>query len=351
MATFLANKSIQGDENERNFSFHNASAFSTDTVFKSRQDLLDWVQKVGRSFGYVIVTKRSKTLSSGVMAKVNLMCDRGGVCKSKSSVRNRGTKKINCPFELVGKYWEMYNVWTLRVVCEKHNHEPILHMEDHPYAMRLSANETRLVFDLSRKNVKPHAILSTLKEQNKNNVSTVRTIYNACHKFRKTQHAEPFTRQVVNGDVVDPAYIFDANKLKRTVDHTDSFAINYQAQALDSAKHGPGTKFIETKYVNNVSFANPVRDDVIMYYDGDYHTAVESTYKEDKKVDSDVEVEIKHDKGEYVEVQSNSDMEEDYSQYDSMQMASFHTNESTQGGENERNSGVDNISAFSTDMV
>ncbi|KAJ0600627.1 putative DNA helicase chromatin remodeling SNF2 family [Helianthus annuus] len=351
MATFLANKSIQGDENERNFSFHNASAFSTDTVFKSRQDLLDWVQKVGRSLGYVIVTKRSKTLSSGVMTKVNLMCDRGGVCKSKSSVRNRGTKKINCPFELIGKYWEMYNVWTLRVVCEKHNHEPILHMEDHPYAMRLSANETRLVFDLSRKNVKPHAILSTLKEQNKNNVSKVRTIYNACHKFRKTQHAEPFTRQVVNGDVVDPAYTFDANKLKRTVDHTDSFAINYQAQALDSAKHGPDTKFIETNHVNNVSVANPVRDDVIMYYDGDYHTAVESTYKEDKKVDSDVEVEIKHDKGEYVEVQCNSDMEEDYSQYDSMQMASFHTNESTQGGENERNSGVDNISAFLTDMV
>ncbi|KAJ0943530.1 putative methylmalonate-semialdehyde dehydrogenase [Helianthus annuus] len=84
----------------------------------------------------------------------------------------------------------MYDVWILRVICEDHNHEPTPHVKDHPYARRLSANETRLVFDLSRKNVKPHAILSTLKEQNKNNVSTIKTIYNACYKFQRIQTAD-----------------------------------------------------------------------------------------------------------------------------------------------------------------
>lgn len=158
-------------------------------MFKSRHDLFDWVKKVGRSLGYVIVTRRSKTLPSGVTNRVYLMCDRGGICKSKRSIRNSGSKKTNCPFKLIGKYWKTDDVWTLTVMCEKHNHEPSPYMKDHPYAMRLSANETRLMFDLSRKNVKPQEILSTLKEQNKNNVSSIKTIYNARQKFRKTQHA------------------------------------------------------------------------------------------------------------------------------------------------------------------
>ncbi|MFS7920928.1 putative transcription factor FAR family [Helianthus anomalus] len=196
-------------------------------VFKSRQDLIDWAHKVGRSLGYVIVTKRSTTLTSGVMTKIHLMCDRGGIYKCKSSnIRISGSKKTNCPFRLGGKYWKKYDVWTLRVICEDHNHEPTLHVKDHPYARRLSANETRLVFDLSRKNVKPQAILSTLKEQNKNNMSTLKTVYNARQKFRRT----------------------------------------------------------------------------------------DSTDKEDKNVDSDAEVEIRCDKGEYVGVQSDSDIEEDDSQ-------------------------------------
>ncbi|GJV78790.1 hypothetical protein Tco_1514660 [Tanacetum coccineum] len=39
-------------------------------------------------------------------------------------------------------------------------------MEGHPYAMRLTPEEIFLVDDLSKKNVKPHDILSTIKEKN-----------------------------------------------------------------------------------------------------------------------------------------------------------------------------------------
>ena len=103
--------------------------------------------------------------------------------------RNKTSKKTNWPFQLVGKYLKRYGSWRLRVRCEKHNHEPALDMEGHPYAQRLSDDEKRLVVDLSRKDVKPLDILLTLKEKNPNNVSTLRTIYNARQKFRKTGHA------------------------------------------------------------------------------------------------------------------------------------------------------------------
>lgn len=94
--------------------------------------------------------------------------------------------------------------------------------------------------------------------------------------------------------------------------------------------------------------------------DGDYesqtYSAIESTDKEkvnmpNKKVDSDIEVAIQRDKGEYVVVQSNSDMEEGDPQYDSNHMLSFLTTKSTHSEENERNLGVHNTSAFSTNMV
>ena len=103
-----------------------------------------------------------------------------------TEVKGGSTRKFNCPFQLVGKYSNMCNSWTLRVICEEQNHEPSLDMEGHPYAMRLFDNETRLVVDLLRKGVKPHATLLRLKEQNPNNVSTIKTIYNACQKYRRT---------------------------------------------------------------------------------------------------------------------------------------------------------------------
>ncbi|GKD70371.1 hypothetical protein Tco_1324461 [Tanacetum coccineum] len=57
-------------------------------------------------------------------------------------------------------------------------------MEGRPYARRLSKDEYRLVEDLT-KNVPPRDILSILKAQNENNVSTIKDIYNAQYKIRK----------------------------------------------------------------------------------------------------------------------------------------------------------------------
>nr|GEU67253.1 protein FAR1-related sequence 5-like [Tanacetum cinerariifolium] len=69
-------------------------------------------------------------------------------------------------------------------------------MEAHPYARRLTTDEYRLVEDLTRKNVEARNILAILKEQNKDNVSTIKDIYNAQSKIRKAQKVEETTMQV-----------------------------------------------------------------------------------------------------------------------------------------------------------
>ncbi|KAJ9542899.1 hypothetical protein OSB04_029405, partial [Centaurea solstitialis] len=173
-------------------------------VFISRQNLIDWVHHVGKSLGYVIVTKRSKT------STIVFQCDRSGIYKSKKiSTKNTSTKKINCPFELEGKRSAMEDSWTLRVICEMHNHEPALHLEGHPYARRLTDNEARLVEDLSRKNVKPRDILSILK-QDPNNVSTSSMVYNARSKFRMLERAGKTQMQVVMSFFHEKSYVYES---------------------------------------------------------------------------------------------------------------------------------------------
>ncbi|XP_071736753.1 uncharacterized protein [Rutidosis leptorrhynchoides] len=250
------------DENERKSVVNGTSEFSTDRVFNSRQELTDWVQNVGRSLGYIIITKRSSTHNSsgGVTCKVTLMCDRCGIYKSQSSHRHsKLTKKTNCPFKLVGNNSKCSKFWTLKVICEEHNHEPAVHMKGHPYAMRLLDNETRLVLDLTKKNVKPQVILMILKKLNPNNVSNLRTLYNMRQKFRNSGEKISGEEIAFPSPNECPVYAFNGNKLKGASDDIDPFALRNLLQELDLSKYGYNDMTV-TNLVKDVSVASHVKD-------------------------------------------------------------------------------------------
>ncbi|GJQ97939.1 Myc-type, basic helix-loop-helix domain-containing protein [Tanacetum coccineum] len=164
-------------------------------VFNSHEDLKTWAQNKARPLGYVIITKRTKANTSGFTYKIDLKCDLSGEYKEKESSKDTSTRKTNCPFMLVRKYSWVYNSWVLSVICDEHNHPPAQHMEVHPYARRLTTREYRLVEDLTRKNVAARKILAIIKEQNKDNVSTIKDIYNAQSKIRKAEKVGQITMQ------------------------------------------------------------------------------------------------------------------------------------------------------------
>ncbi|GKA01552.1 FAR1-related sequence 5-like protein [Tanacetum coccineum] len=147
--------------------------------------------------------------SSGFKNEVNLRCDRSGQYKEKESSKDTATRKINCPFMLVGKYSWVYNGWTLSVMCDEHNHPPVQHMEAHPYARRLTTDEYRLVEDWTRKNVEARNILAILKEQNKDNVSTIKDIYNAQSKIHKAKKVGETTMQNLMSLLHTQGYVHD----------------------------------------------------------------------------------------------------------------------------------------------
>ncbi|KAD4178709.1 hypothetical protein E3N88_27300 [Mikania micrantha] len=107
-------------------------------VFAGVVELVDWVIARGRENGYVLVKRRSKTNATGVVIKVWLKCDRGGVYQGEPKARHTGSKKTGCEFELIGKYERSYGGWKLRVVNSEHNHQGAEQLGGHPYAMRLN---------------------------------------------------------------------------------------------------------------------------------------------------------------------------------------------------------------------
>ena len=133
-------------------------------MFESHDELIEWVRNTAFPLGYVIVKKRSKTNENGVVSYVTLICDRGGEYKFKESTKNTGTKKINCPFELVCSYRKQDGGWILRVVCDEHYYPPAQYMEGHAYARRLKEHEKQLVANLTSQNVAPRNILSIMKK-------------------------------------------------------------------------------------------------------------------------------------------------------------------------------------------
>ncbi|XP_068501365.1 protein FAR1-RELATED SEQUENCE 6-like [Phaseolus vulgaris] len=169
-----------------------SEAFSTNEVFRDRDELLDWARSVGYSYGFVIVILRSDTWTGqrGRMTYVLLGCERGGKYrryKKEVDVSQTGSRKCECPFRLRGKPVKGGQGWKVELICGSHNHDLAETMVGHPYAGRLSIEEKVMVEDMSKTAVKPRNILLTMKERNEKNVTTIKQVYNAITVHRRSQ--------------------------------------------------------------------------------------------------------------------------------------------------------------------
>ncbi|KAF5197173.1 hypothetical protein FRX31_013240 [Thalictrum thalictroides] len=116
--------------------------FTTDRVFETRSDLIQWAQKVGLTCGTVVVVSKSENVTSDGTRRLYLACERSGMYRDhrkkkeidnkekvdeqeekKNKPRRTGTKKINCPFRLKGVFVRgSEDKWKVEVQCACHNH-------------------------------------------------------------------------------------------------------------------------------------------------------------------------------------------------------------------------------------
>ncbi|KAJ1385327.1 OTU domain [Sesbania bispinosa] len=132
--------------------------------------------------GFVVVIVRSDAGGNGRKTTLVLSCERSGKYKPYKNqliCKVTGTKKCDCPFRLRGRLVSTGDGWRLNVVYGYHNHEVAENLEGHAYAGHLNVDELSLVNDMTQNMVKPRNISLTLKEHNKDNVTTIKQIYNA----------------------------------------------------------------------------------------------------------------------------------------------------------------------------
>ncbi|KAD4889091.1 hypothetical protein E3N88_21164 [Mikania micrantha] len=186
---------------------HGKVVWNTDKEFMSHDELVAWVKSRAVDNGYIVVTARSKK-KGDVVKKVWLVCDRGGEHKAVATCRRSGSKKIGCPFKLVGVYNEKRLVWQLEVRNDEHNHEAAQHLEGHPFVRRLSQDEQKMVAQLTEQHMDPRNILSTIKKQNPDNVSVIRDIYNAQQKIKNEKKVGTTPMQVLENLLHSKGYVY-----------------------------------------------------------------------------------------------------------------------------------------------
>ena len=94
-----------------------------------------------------------------------------------------GSKKSDCPFELLGvKFSNEHGM--LKVVYGLHNHLPIAQIKGHSYTGQFIKKEKEIMIAMSNNLVKSRNILMTLKVKDEKNVNTIKIIYNTRQKYK-----------------------------------------------------------------------------------------------------------------------------------------------------------------------
>eukprot|EP00268_Persea_americana_P034804 TRINITY_DN3440_c2_g1_i6.p1 TRINITY_DN3440_c2_g1~~TRINITY_DN3440_c2_g1_i6.p1 ORF type:complete len:952 (-),score=86.58 TRINITY_DN3440_c2_g1_i6:87-2942(-) len=206
-----------------------SSEFITQEIFKSREALIKWARDVGRRNGFVIVIKTSNAGGHGKKPRLTLVCERSGYYRdtrkkrevnTKKKMKLLGSKKCGCPFSLQGINLGTNDDWMLHVVCGVHNHPVADFLEGHSFVGRLAEEETSLLADMSKSMARPKKILVTLKQRCDLNVSTMKTIYNARHRFKVAERARRTSMQKLFARLAKHKYI----EWHRKCDDTETVA-------------------------------------------------------------------------------------------------------------------------------
>jgi len=180
------------------------------TDYPTLDALMEAVQAHAVAEGYAVVKARSKaTYKSGAIAKVGIVCDRGGKSRSKPRAKKRKTASIkcDCSFKVNALYNQSLKVWKTEVRNAKHSHEED-EVPDASAATRRSDKTAELLghidattrsdtiiacflFNCSTKppliDATPREILSELRLQNLECLLIDQDIYNLKKKLRRNR--------------------------------------------------------------------------------------------------------------------------------------------------------------------
>ena len=104
--------------------------------------------------------------------------------KLEVDVSITSSRKCGCSFKLRDKPIFNGDGCVLKVICSLHNHTLSETLVSHPYVGRLKSDEHALVVDMTKSQVRSANVLLTLKENNVDNVTKIKKLYNARYTYK-----------------------------------------------------------------------------------------------------------------------------------------------------------------------
>ncbi|XP_024628739.1 protein FAR1-RELATED SEQUENCE 5-like [Medicago truncatula] len=137
-----------------------------------------------------------------------MQCERSGRYKppktrKKPNLEGISSRKCNCPFRLKSFFDKNTNDWWLAMICGMHNHDL-----DEKLSGHLIAEEKKKVIDMTKSLTVPRNILTNLKQNNKENVTTIKQVYNVRTRWRKGERGNMTELQYLISKLVEHKYVY-----------------------------------------------------------------------------------------------------------------------------------------------
>ncbi|WOH13020.1 hypothetical protein DCAR_0832529 [Daucus carota subsp. sativus] len=216
--------------------------FETDKSFCSRRDLQIFVRNVGQknNIGIVVTASRGGDGKGLGDAVVYFGCERSlsyrrnkekdNTSEVKNKKRSSGTKRCNCPFRLKGKEISA-GEWRLFVIDGNHNHDFPIYNVGRSIMSRLSEDEKLKAKEMTQAHVPPSQILISIKNENKENLTTMKQVYNYRQTLRKEEMGDRSVTQQLLSYLNKESYFFSYRASPTDV-VTDLFFANKKAVQL-----------------------------------------------------------------------------------------------------------------------
>ena len=140
------------------------------------------VKAFALSNGYSIVIQHRNRIgnkSGGLLKSRYLSCVHHETPSSNAHSRNISSLRLECPFTLkICRDNTEGTSWSSVITNNTHNHEATENVTACPTARTLSETEKNTIHSLSSIGATPRVILNALRQQNEENNSTVRDVYN-----------------------------------------------------------------------------------------------------------------------------------------------------------------------------
>lgn len=118
--------------------------------------------------------------------KVRFICSRGGKYRNQKTKNERNTKtqKLDCRFRIVAKQFDLFNdLWEIEVLEGKHNHPFPEHAEGSRLG-QISRDQYKELQRLEALHTSPSNALAYMKQNDANNATDQKRVYNAYNKSR-----------------------------------------------------------------------------------------------------------------------------------------------------------------------